>query len=134
MSGSVVNIKVGMLRVGDDYRLPGSFDESQNRQNTLLEWLENPNNIYIGRNIHYVKGAIGSKWKNPFSVKKHGRDECVRLYEEYIHCKLESGELDISELIGKNLGCWCAPEQCHGHVLKIIVDQFISGEDSFMGQ
>lgn len=27
------------------------------------------NHVYIGRNMsHYVKGAVGSKWANPFKV------------------------------------------------------------------
>jgi len=51
----------------------------------LEHWLENPNHIYIGRNLtFYVKGAIHSKWANPFSAKKYGRDECLRLYKEWI--------------------------------------------------
>lgn len=37
----------------------------------LEEWLKNPNNIYIGRDMTcYVKGAKASKWQNPFNVKK----------------------------------------------------------------
>lgn len=26
----------------------------------------------------YVKGANGSKWANPYSVKKYGRDKCMK--------------------------------------------------------
>ena len=50
----------------------------------LLHWLEKSNHIYIGRNMtHYVPGAVGSKWKNPFSVKEFGRGGCIKKYEKY---------------------------------------------------
>lgn len=79
--------------------------------------LKDPNHVYIGRNMSfYVKGANQSKWANPFSVKKFGRDKCLELYKEYI---LENKELlkDIKELEGKTLFCWCFPEKCHGDIL-----------------
>ena len=31
---------------------------------------------------HYVKGARGSKWQNPFTVKRYGLEKCLQLYEE----------------------------------------------------
>jgi hypothetical protein len=86
----------------------------------LKHWLENPNHVYIGRDMSfYVEGAKGSKWKNPFPVKKHGLDECIRLYEEYL---MNNEELlkDIEQLRGKNLACWCknnGDEPCHGDIL-----------------
>ena len=64
----------------------------------------------------YVKGANKSKWANPYSAKKYGRKECVEMYEKYLKSdkKLMS---ELHELKGKNLGCWCYPELCHGDVL-----------------
>ena len=51
--------------------------------NDFEDWVKNNENVYIGRNMNfYVKGALGSKWRNKFSVKKYGREECLRLYEE----------------------------------------------------
>jgi hypothetical protein len=32
----------------------------------------------------YVKGAVALPWANPFSAKKHGRDECIAMYREWI--------------------------------------------------
>jgi hypothetical protein len=63
--------------------------------------------VYIGR---------PSKWGNPFSVEKYGREECIKMYREYI---LNNKKLmaDIHELRGKVLGCWCKPYACHGEVL-----------------
>jgi hypothetical protein len=82
----------------------------------LVDWLKDTNHMYIGRNMsYYVKGADGSKWRNPFSVKKYGREECLTKYETYI----KSSDLynDLDELKGRTLGCWCKPESCHGDIL-----------------
>ena len=83
----------------------------------LEHWLETENNIYIGRNmLFYVKGAKKSKWANPYSVKKYGREECLKKYKEYI---LSNDNLmsQLGELEGKILGCWCHPAACHGDIL-----------------
>lgn len=71
----------------------------------------------------YVKGAIESKWKNPFSVKKYGRSVALDKYKEYV---LSNADLlnCINELKGKALGCWCRSFDnnteeiiCHGDIL-----------------
>jgi hypothetical protein len=83
------------------------------------EWKKNPKNLYIGRNMEfYVKGATESKWKNPYKG-----DNCIEKYEEYIReNKLYN---DIHELKGKELGCWCHPNPCHGNVLiKIYKEKY----------
>ena len=73
---------------------------------------------YIGR--WYTRGGYNlpdSPWKNPYTVKRYGREEAVALYRAYI---LSSEELlsRLGELEGKTLGCWCKPEElCHGDVL-----------------
>mmetsp|Transcript_9110 Transcript_9110/g.11857 ORF Transcript_9110/g.11857 Transcript_9110/m.11857 type:complete len:449 (+) Transcript_9110:128-1474(+) len=88
---------------------------------SLSEWNSHPNHLYIGRDItHYVEGATGSKWHNPF--KKGSKDERLASYEKYIrnHALLFS---EIHELEGKVLGCWCHPEPCHGHVLMRLLAQ-----------
>ncbi len=83
----------------------------------LEDWLKNENHIYIGRDMTYrISSAIGSKWCNPFSVKKYKREECIDMFRQYI---LLNKELlsSLSELKDKILGCWCKPEACHGDVL-----------------
>lgn len=96
---------------------------------SLVEWLEDPDHVYIGRSMGWVKGAVKSKWANPFTVKKYGLSEALRLYEEHVRATLMP---DLEELRGKTLGCWCVgkgsetedPEGirtqrvcCHGQVL-----------------
>jgi hypothetical protein len=107
MSTTIVNVKKEKLQK----RGIKDFEEWKSKQNT----------VYIGRNMDfYVKGAKGSKWANPFSVKKYGRNECLKKYKEYI---LSNTELlnSLNELKGKELGCWCHPEQCHGDILIEII-------------
>lgn len=66
----VINVKVDSLRkIG--YK-------------NLLEWLEDPSHVYIGRHNHYVAGATGSIWANPFKVDEYGRDACIQKFKEYL--------------------------------------------------
>ena len=86
------------------------------------EWKALPNTIYIGRNMSfYVNGATKSKWQNPYSVKKYGREQCLVMYKNYI----KSGELynSLDELANKELGCWCKPEKCHGDILMELLKE-----------
>lgn len=82
----------------------------------LERWLENGNHLYIGRSNGWVAGARKSKWHNPFSVKSHGLETCLELYEEHIRSNPELMD-SLEELRGKTLGCWCKPSSCHGDIL-----------------
>lgn len=63
------------------------------------------NSVYVGRH---------TKWGNPFIIGKDGtRQEVINKYRIYFYL---SG-LDIKELVGKNLVCWCAPLACHADFL-----------------
>lgn len=80
------------------------------------DWNAVEGNLYIGRNMDfYVKGTKKSKWCNPFSVKKYGLDECLRLYEEHVRKNLMDSLDELRDK--KELGCWCKPNQCHGDIL-----------------
>ena len=94
----------------------------------LEHWLEKEDHIYIGRNLSfYVKGATKSKWANPYSVKKYGREECLKKYKEYV---LNNKELmsSLHELEGGVLGCWCHPEPCHGDILIALCELAVTSE------
>jgi len=70
--------------------------------------------VYIGR---------PSKWGNPFAVGIDGtRQEVIDKYERYIRNKPELLN-DLKELKGKVLGCWCAPQPCHGNVLIKLIEE-----------
>lgn len=74
-----------------------------------------PYDIYIGR---------PSKWGNPYShkdgtlaqFKVATREEAVSKYKEYLIHRPELLQ-SLHELKGKVLGCWCAPQACHGDIL-----------------
>ncbi len=70
----------------------------------------------------YIEGANQSKWANIFPVKKYGRDKCLELYEEYIRNNKELYS-SLEELEGKELGCWCKPEGCHGDILIKLLNE-----------
>lgn len=89
------------------------------KYNDIHEWMKKKNHVYIGRNVVYV-GVSASKWANPFSVKTHGLEKCLELYEEHVRSNLYD---DLKELNGKTLGCWCKPQSCHGDVLKRLLNE-----------
>jgi len=69
-----------------------------------------------------IKGAVASKWSNPFEISTYGREHCLYLYEKYIK---EQSVLysDLEELVGKTLVCYCAPKNvmgifCQNYCLK----------------
>jgi len=110
MSASVIDVHIKNLR--------------KLGYNSLLEWLEagQGNHIYIGRKMPWVDGADTSKWHNPYSVKKYGREACLQLFRTY----LENSDLitELEELRGKTLGCWCSENQdCHGKILIEYLDE-----------
>ena len=84
--------------------------------NSYEEWAARPASLYVGRRNQYVKGTFQSKWHNRFSVKKFGRAGCIAEYEKFIRGNPELMQA-LPELAGKELGCWCKPEGCHGDVL-----------------
>jgi hypothetical protein len=99
---SVVNVKKKVLKS------KGYVDFSN--------WNSKDHTVYIGRNMTYLSGPSGSKWGNPYTAKKYGRARCLEMYKEYI---LGQKNLmnSLHELEGKELGCWCKPDACHGDIL-----------------
>lgn len=79
--------------------------------------LQKLNSIYIGR---------PSKWGNPFIINKSNtRFQVVMKYADWIITQ-DHLLTDLHELKNKDLLCFCSPKLCHGHVLRILVEDFIS--------
>lgn len=58
------------------------------------------------------------KWGNPFSVAEYGRELAVANFRRRMEGLDAIGALDLSELRGKNLACWCQLDDlCHADVL-----------------
>jgi hypothetical protein len=76
--------------------------------------------VYIGR---------GSKWGNPFVIGPDGtREDVVAKYRDYLlhHPTLA---LQVNELQGRDLVCFCSPQACHGDVLIEFVN-LLYGENN----
>jgi hypothetical protein len=67
--------------------------------------------------LEAVKVTRPGKWSNPFHIADFGRGKAIALHREDLLRRLLEG-LDLSELGGKNLACWCQPgELCHADTL-----------------
>lgn len=75
--------------------------------------------MYIGR---------PSKWGNPFShqdvegkFRTETREEAIEMYRKFLDWRINTYGtevlIELAELDGAILGCWCAPKPCHGDVL-----------------
>lgn len=115
---SIVNCKVKYLRP---------------KYQNLEEWMNDPNNVYIGRaGIVFINGKRfpqkPSPFHNPYKIGKNGtREQVIQNYRIYIEEKLEKSPYLMKKLIdmdGKNLGCWCYPESCHGDVLLELIQKY----------
>ncbi|WP_243063205.1 DUF4326 domain-containing protein [Humibacter sp. RRB41] len=61
--------------------------------------------------------ARPSKWGNPYSVERYGRDAAIGMFRLYAIQVLGSERIR-DELAGHNLACWCRLDQpCHADVL-----------------
>lgn len=60
-----------------------------------------------------------SEWGNPFLLPADGdRDTVCDLFEKVYWPHKPSLHAKIDTLSGKALGCWCAPQRCHGDFLE----------------
>lgn len=94
------------------------------------QWVSLSDSLYIGRNLR-IGGSNGitvipkSKWHNPYKLDKNKSniDQILDQYET--HVRSSSLWRDLGELSGKELGCWCHPNPCHGDVLiKLFREKF----------
>jgi hypothetical protein len=80
----------------------------------LMEWAE--------RRGLLVRIDRTTVWGNPFRLDDDGdRETVIANYRLHYLPHKPSLHARLTELEGKALGCWCAPEACHGDVLADIV-------------
>jgi len=93
-------------------------------ETTVVHVLKEPYDVYIGRRQWCGKELYeASPWANYFSVKKYGREEAIRRYEEKIRSRPDL-MARLPELRGQILACWCKPENaCHGNVLVRLIEE-----------
>ena len=92
-----------------------------------------------GRVVHCKADACDIRidrrtgWGNPFLIGKDGnREEVLQKYESWLRGTGFKGFRPVQrryilthleELRGKVLGCWCAPNRCHGDILHELLDE-----------
>ena len=95
-----------------------------------------PFDVYIGRppgdaNLHYGN-PFSDKPGNKADVRVASRDEAVARFASWldgttdhdVNPERRAWILDhLPELRGKVLGCWCAPQACHGDVLARLANE-----------
>lgn len=70
--------------------------------------------VFIGR---------PSKWGNPFYISEHcTRELAVKRHADWI-VKQPRLMAALHELQGKTLGCYCAPNACHGDILAKLANE-----------
>ena len=105
MNTNVVNCKVKYIRP---------------KYNNLKEWMDDPNNVYIGRG-----GVVFID--NKRFPPNGPLEERIEKYRIYMSKKLKEDDTLVKNLLqlqGKNLGCWCKPEKCHGDVLIELINKY----------
>ncbi len=109
--------------------------ETKDESITLKKWMEEPNNVYVGRHGRIFIGTgdekkifhyEGSEFANPYKVgKKEGEytlKEAIDLYKVHLE-DASLVEKARKELKGKNLGCFCDQKgPCHAKVLADIAN------------
>lgn len=72
----------------------------------------------------------GTKWGNPFFLDDTKDDEkraaCLKRYKRHLAMQIKTGSItkeDLLGLVGKRLGCCCAPKPCHGDVIAEVVNK-----------
>lgn len=89
------------------------MSKANSEQATVVNLRKSSYDVYIGR---------PSKWGNPFRIGPDGtRTEVIDKYRIYAR-RFTKADLDLEELKGKRLGCFCHPLPCHGDVLAQFVN------------
>ena len=79
----------------------------------LVVHKRNPHDVYIGR---------PTKWGNPFIIGRDGEREQVIAKHAYWILRQPQLMAALPELRGKRLGCFCAPDSCHGDTLALLAN------------
>jgi hypothetical protein len=88
----------------------------------LLAWAE--------ADDRFVRIDRKTEWGNPFEMPGDGeRDMVVGKFQRFYFPQKDSLLTKTEGLSGKVLGCWCHPEQCHGHIIAEAVNREANGED-----
>lgn len=64
----------------------------------------------------------GTRYGNPYKLGRDGtRDEVIDAYHRHLAASPDLAAA-VPALRGRVLGCWCAPQRCHGDLLAALAD------------
>ena len=92
-------------------------DETGDRKidEALINWAEAEN--------RFVRIDRKTEWGNPFEIPGDGnRADVVAKFTKFYLPHKPGLLTKIPTLRGKVLGCWCHPQECHGHVIADVVN------------
>lgn len=132
--------QIGALNAADKRREQASAEAAiwTDEQVERKEWAEQ--GLCVVANMHegtdaaliawaeaddrFVRIDRRTDWGNPFEMPDDGdRAEVVGKFSKF-YLPYKDGLLArIPTLRGKVLGCWCHPEECHGHMIAEIVNR-----------
>lgn len=97
-------------------------DMHRGTDDTLIAWAKAE-----GR---FVRIDRKTEWGNPFGIPGDGDRPTVCAKHRRDLPNNHSLLSRTQTLRGKVLGCWCHPEECHGHLIAEIVNREAAGEGS----
>jgi hypothetical protein len=93
-------------------------------------------NLHAGGTGEYI--GRPSILGNPYILGVDGtRADCIDKYETYFLDKLENDPkfrkeferlVDLARAGKLSIACWCAPQRCHGDVIKKYIEQRLNDE------
>lgn len=82
--------------------------------------------VYIGR---AMPGYAQSEFHNMVRLRPGmSREECLALLRVEWEKTPQIYDRMRAQLLGRRIGCWCAPQLCHGHLIVELIEG-ISVED-----
>jgi hypothetical protein len=77
--------------------------------------------VHVSSKTHHVYVGRGGDWGNPFKIGEDGsRQEVIAKHRAWLWSQIQNGSISLDALAslhGQRLGCYCAPEPCHGDTL-----------------
>jgi len=101
----------------------------------LEKWLNDPNNVYVGRPGRIFIGSgpskrifhyKGSKFSNPYKLSEYDLDTSLKKYKKHLTKQRLDSPGVLKDLRGKVLGCFCDQSEggrCHAQILASMVNE-----------
>ena len=101
------------------YKLP----ENTRCVNRGTKW-GNPFKVLFESGQWVVKDKDGNYYGRSYAEKEAAAQKAVKCYSQWIDGQIEMKRLDLSELKGKNLACFCSlSSPCHADYLLKLLNQ-----------